>query len=64
MCKAYLGEIHSHEDRATVFGKFNAFSSAAFIFGPLLGGYIADLPDGFDLVCAFAATTFVLNLCK
>ncbi|XP_014670117.1 PREDICTED: major facilitator superfamily domain-containing protein 9-like isoform X2 [Priapulus caudatus] len=62
MCKSYLGEIHLHEDRPTAFGHFNAFSSAAFIFGPLIGGHIADSTGGFHAVCALSGTTFLVNI--
>ena len=59
--KAYLTDIAKSEDRQSVLGMYNAISNFGFIFGPLLGGYLADWDPSFQLNLMTGGTIFVLN---
>ncbi|XP_071545968.1 major facilitator superfamily domain-containing protein 9-like isoform X2 [Panulirus ornatus] len=61
VCRALLADITPPEERSQVFGTFNASSSMGFIIGPMLGGHISELQDGFSLVCNLGASFFVVN---
>ncbi|KFO89503.1 Major facilitator superfamily domain-containing protein 9, partial [Buceros rhinoceros silvestris] len=45
--KALLSDLVSERDRPLVMGRFNAASSVGFILGPVVGGYLTELEDGF-----------------
>jgi len=59
--KAYLTDIAESKDRQSVLGMYNAITSLGFIFGPLIGGYLADWDPTFQLSLVFGATIFMLN---
>lgn len=59
--KAYLADIASSKERQSVLGMFNACSSFGFIFGPLIGGYLADRDPSLQLSLLFGAGVFGLN---
>ena len=48
--KAFLADIIPKTQHSNVFGRFNSISSIGFIFGPIIGGHLSDLPGGFYLV--------------
>ncbi|XP_050738180.1 major facilitator superfamily domain-containing protein 9-like isoform X1 [Eriocheir sinensis] len=60
MCRAVLVDITRVQDRSQVFGTFNATSSMGFIVGPMLGGHLSELNNGFTVVCNLAAVVFVV----
>lgn len=59
--KAYLADIASSQERQSVLGMFNACSSFGFIFGPLIGGYLADKDPSLQLSLLTGAGMFGLN---
>ena len=59
--KAYLADIASSQERQSVLGMFNACSSFGFIFGPLIGGYLADRDPSLQLSLLAGAGVFGLN---
>ena len=59
--KAYLADIASSHERQSVLGMFNACSSFGFIFGPLIGGYLADRDPTLQLSLLAGAGVFGLN---
>ena len=59
--KAYLADIASSQERQSVLGMFNACSSLGFIFGPLIGGYLADRDPSLQLSLLTGAAVFGLN---
>lgn len=61
VCRALLADITSPEERSQTFGTFNAASSIGFIIGPMLGGHISELEDGFKVVCNLGASLFLIN---
>lgn len=61
MCRAVLVDVTGVQDRSHVFGTFNATSSMGFIVGPMLGGHLSELPNGFTVVCNLAAALFIVD---
>ena len=59
--KAYLVDLCSPARRASAQGYFNAISSAGFIVGPLLSGYLADLDPTLHLSLFAGACVYTLN---
>ncbi|NWU65029.1 MFSD9 protein, partial [Pterocles burchelli] len=59
--KALLSDLVSERDRPLVMGRFNAASSVGFILGPVVGGYLTELEDGFYLTSFICASIFLLN---
>lgn len=45
-------------------GRFNAASSVGFILGPVVGGYLTELKDGFYQTSFICASIFLLNAGK
>ncbi|NXO02728.1 MFSD9 protein, partial [Rhinopomastus cyanomelas] len=59
--KALLSDLVSERDRPLVMGRFNAASGVGFILGPVVGGYLTELEDGFYLTSFICASIFLLN---
>ncbi|XP_056184738.1 major facilitator superfamily domain-containing protein 9 [Falco biarmicus] len=59
--KALLSDLVSERDRPLVMGRFNAASSVGFILGPVVGGYLTELEDGFYKTSFICASIFLLN---
>lgn len=64
LSKAYLADLTPVNEHAKVFGQFNSVSSIGFVFGPIIGGHLADSTNGFYLVSFFTGAIFLLNTCK
>lgn len=47
--------------RSATIGKLNAASSAGFIVGPVIGGYVSAIPNGFNYTALLTTSLFVLN---
>lgn len=62
--KALLSDLVSERDRPLVMGRFNAASSVGFILGPVVGGYLTELEDGFYQTSFICASIFLLNAGK
>ncbi|CAL8111458.1 unnamed protein product [Orchesella dallaii] len=58
--KSIVSEL-STKDKSHVIGNFNAFGSMGFILGPTLGAHIAQLDNGFQIVCYLSASAFLFN---
>ena len=61
VCKTYLADIASSQERQSVLGMFNACSSLGFIFGPLISGYLADRDPSLQLSVLTGAGIFGVN---
>ncbi|KAK8731558.1 hypothetical protein OTU49_007368 [Cherax quadricarinatus] len=61
LCKAVLADVTAPEDRQGVLGTFNGAVGLAFIVGPIIGGHLTELQDGFSRVCYITAAVFTLN---
>lgn len=59
--RALLSDLVSEKERPLVIGQFNTASSVGFILGPVLGGYLTELDDGFYLTCFICFSVFLLN---
>ncbi|NXN31715.1 MFSD9 protein, partial [Nycticryphes semicollaris] len=59
--KALLSDLVSERDRPLVMGRFNAASGVGFILGPVVGGYLTELEDGFYQTSFVCASIFLLN---
>ncbi|XP_009909722.2 major facilitator superfamily domain-containing protein 9 [Dryobates pubescens] len=59
--KALLSDLVCERDRPLVMGRFNAASSVGFILGPVVGGYLTELEDGFYQTSFICASIFILN---
>ncbi|KAG1714118.1 Major facilitator superfamily domain-containing protein 9 [Nymphon striatum] len=55
--RAYLADITPENSEGKIFGQFMATSNMGFIVGPVIGGHLGNLPNGFFYVCTF--TTFI-----
>lgn len=61
VCRALLADITPAEDQSQVFGVFNAMSSIGFIIGPMAGGHISEMENGFSMVCNIGAIFFLID---
>ncbi|XP_004844531.1 major facilitator superfamily domain-containing protein 9 [Heterocephalus glaber] len=59
--RALLSDLVVEKERPVVLGQFNTASSAGFILGPVLGGYLAELEGGFRLTALTCCSVFLLN---
>ena len=57
----HVADIVSSQERQSVLGMFNVCSSLGFIFGPLIGGYLADRDPSLQLSLLTGAGVFGLN---
>lgn len=64
ICKAVITDILPNEKHTEAFGKSAAISSIGFILGPLLGGQISEVANGFSYVCFFTMVLFFVNIGK
>ncbi|XP_033122409.1 major facilitator superfamily domain-containing protein 9-like isoform X1 [Anneissia japonica] len=62
LAKSYLADITPKNQRAAIFGRYNAISTAGFIVGPVIGGYIAEDSADFNKVCSLTFITFMVNV--
>ncbi|XP_006920850.1 major facilitator superfamily domain-containing protein 9 isoform X2 [Pteropus alecto] len=56
-----LARIPVEKERPLVMGQFNTASSVGFILGPMVGGYLTELDDGFYITCFICFSVFILN---
>lgn len=56
-----LARIPVEKERPLVMGQFNTASSMGFILGPMVGGYLTELDDGFYITCFICFSVFILN---
>lgn len=64
LSKAYLADLTPVNEHAKVFGQFNSVSSIGFVFGPIIGGHLAEFSNGFYLVSVLTAAVFLLDMRK
>lgn len=60
LCRTMVVDTSSPNDRQVAIGWFNSVSSMAFIVGPPVGGYLAQMPGGYQLVTTITASMFAL----
>ncbi|XP_017403337.1 major facilitator superfamily domain-containing protein 9 isoform X2 [Cebus imitator] len=59
--RALLSDLVPEKERPLVIGHFNTASSVGFILGPVIGGYLTELEDGFYLTALICFLVFILN---
>ncbi|XP_024894867.1 major facilitator superfamily domain-containing protein 9 isoform X3 [Pteropus alecto] len=59
--RALLSDLVAEKERPLVMGQFNTASSVGFILGPMVGGYLTELDDGFYITCFICFSVFILN---
>ncbi|KAG8587052.1 hypothetical protein GDO81_005550 [Engystomops pustulosus] len=59
--KAFLSDLVSEKQRPHVMGRFNSASSMGFILGPVVGGYLTELPGGFYITALLCTCIFIIN---
>lgn len=59
--RAVLSDLVAEKERPLVLGKFNTASTAGFILGPMMGGYLTELDGGFYLTNLICFSVFILN---
>lgn len=62
--RALLSDLVAEKERPLVMGQFNTASSMGFILGPMVGGYLTELDDGFYITCFICFSVFILNAGK
>lgn len=60
--KAYLSDITLPEERAGVFGRFNAVGSLGFIIAPIIGGTVAMQENGYFKVSLMTCSVYLFGL--
>lgn len=61
LTKAYLADLTPTHEHSKVFGRFNSVSSIGFVFGPVVGGHISDMTNGFYFIAIITSGIFLLN---
>lgn len=61
LAMAYISDIVPTEERPTYFGFYGAGIGIGFIIGPVLSGFIVELPNGFSWLCTVCSVLFVIN---
>lgn len=59
--RALLSDVVPEKERPLVIGHFNTASGVGFILGPMVGGYLTELEDGFYLTAFICFLVFILN---
>lgn len=47
--------------RSAAIGRLNAASNAGFIIGPIIGGFVSSVPNGFNYTAVLTAVLFMVN---
>lgn len=61
LCKNYIEESANEENHIKGFGKLSGFTSVGYIVGPVIGGYLVDLDNGFWYMCCLTGIIFAVN---
>lgn len=61
LCKNYIEDSMDEKEHIKNFGKLSGFTALGFIVGPIIGGYIIDLHNGFTYMCCVTGFLFGVN---
>lgn len=64
LCKAMVSDVFPTERRAELLSRTAVLGTIGFNLGPLFGGFISELPNGFTLVCSLTFILFLMNICE
>ncbi|GLG96616.1 Membrane transporter [Gryllus bimaculatus] len=62
LCKALISYTVPQPEQAEAFGKLNAMAGIGFMIGPIIGGHMAELENGFLYICCLVAFTLWINI--
>ncbi|KAI4460167.1 major facilitator superfamily domain-containing protein 10 [Holotrichia oblita] len=62
ICKALIADSLPIEQQAAAYGQSSGYGMLGFVIGPILGGHISEMNDGFFYVCCFTSFLFVINI--
>ncbi|KAF5283312.1 hypothetical protein FQR65_LT13969 [Abscondita terminalis] len=61
LCKAIIADTVRKDEQTKVHGWSTAISSLGFVFGPIIGGHLIEIQNGFSYVCTLTAILFIIN---
>ncbi|KAF5278572.1 hypothetical protein FQA39_LY00614 [Lamprigera yunnana] len=61
LCKALISDNIPKEKQTKVYGWSTAVSSLGFVVGPIIGGHLSELNNGFSYVCTLTSLIFICN---
>lgn len=61
LCKALIADNVAKEKQTQVHGWSTAISILGFVFGPIIGGHLIEVQNGFSYVCTLTALLFIIN---
>ncbi|KRT83929.1 membrane transporter [Oryctes borbonicus] len=59
ICKAFVADIETREEHNLIYSKMNLLGVLSFIIGPIIGGYVFDMEQGFYYI---SIITFSITL--
>ncbi|KRT81506.1 membrane transporter, partial [Oryctes borbonicus] len=62
ICKALIADLLPMEKQAAAYGQSSGYGMLGFVIGPVLGGHISEMNNGFFYVCCFTSMLFVGNI--
>ncbi|KAK9679015.1 Major Facilitator Superfamily [Popillia japonica] len=62
ICKALIADSLPIEQQAAAYGQSSGYGMLGFVIGPILGGHISEMNNGFFYVCCFTSFLFVINM--
>ncbi|KAG6580060.1 major facilitator superfamily domain-containing protein 9 [Phytophthora cinnamomi] len=61
--KVAVTDAESADKRSASIGRLNAAANAGFIIGPMVGGYVSSVPNGFNYTALLTTALFGVNYC-
>lgn len=64
LCRTLLTDVASSRDQLEMQSRLVSFGSVGFIVGPVVGGHMAEMKNGFHYVCCIVMLLFLINFGK
>ncbi|PNF42296.1 Major facilitator superfamily domain-containing protein 9 [Cryptotermes secundus] len=61
LCRTLLTDVASTRDQLIMQSRLVSFGSVGFIVGPVVGGHMAEMENGFHYVCCIVMLFFLIN---
>ncbi|XP_022919322.2 major facilitator superfamily domain-containing protein 9-like [Onthophagus taurus] len=62
LCKALIVDLLPKTEHAQAYGRSSGLGMLGFVIGPILGGHVSELNDGFMYVCWITSGLFLINI--
>ncbi|GJQ81631.1 hypothetical protein Trydic_g8510 [Trypoxylus dichotomus] len=62
ICKALIADLLPVDKQAAAYGQSSGYGMLGFVIGPVLGGHISEMNNGFFYVCCLTSLLFVGNI--